>query len=78
MENQNAILLDAIVKLHNEVRELRAEVNQPATTKLLTFDEKLAELKLKSRTTLWRYVRDGKMKPAYIAGKPYFKPEKID
>lgn len=77
MENQNAILLNAIVRLHDEVRELRAEIAQPATTKLLTFDEKCKELK-KSRGTLWRYVRDGKMKPAYIAGKPYFKPENID
>lgn len=74
MENVNAILLAKMEQIHSDLRGFQKQFNQPKTEKFLTFNEKCKELK-KSRPTLWRYIRDGKVDVKYIAGKPYFKPE---
>lgn len=74
MENVNAILFAKMEEIHKDLREFKNQIQKPTKSKLLTISEKCNELG-KSRPTLWRYVRDGKLDVTYVAGKVYFKPE---
>lgn len=76
MENVNAILFAKMEEIHRDLREFKSQIEKPKADVLLTINEKCKELK-KSRPTLWRYVRDGKLDVVYVAGKPYFKPENL-
>ncbi|SIQ55642.1 hypothetical protein SAMN05880574_11639 [Chryseobacterium sp. RU37D] len=75
MENPFTYIEIQLSNINAKLDKVLAENNSEPDSELLTLKE-YAKLIKKSLPTIWRYEKDGKIKPVIIAGKKYYKKVK--